>query len=349
MRYTAWVARVFFAMADASRATPDFGLPVVGTALGFPGLDWEAFVAREAVAGALVNAAHDLAAAGLIEFKNVDHGNRLTPDGRDVAAHGMDALWEFYFDVPLSEHDRTFLARLYGYSFTEGDGWSDLQFVSVADAYSETVEPSNGGYQHVVRHTEFLGDLVRKRMLRPRSAVMGSDSYRPTYAAAVVLTEADPRDRGRQAGVIDWSVPTPGFETIEERLADLKLLLAGAATDDELSDVGRRCRDIAADAVDVAFRRLATPEADSVASRQDTDARLREYLAARMPGHDFEAYRAFTRKALALANARTHSARTGRATAIAAAQGLLSFVRALQAIERSPAVVSTSTRPNDER
>ncbi len=48
--------------------------------------------------------------------------------------------------------------------------------------------------------------------------------------------------------------------------------------------------------------------------------------------------RVFLRSALGLANARTHSASTGRAAAFAAAQGLLAFVRTLEAIERFPVV-----------
>ena len=59
---------------------------------------------------------------------------------------------------------------------------------------------------------------------------------------------------------------------------------------------------------------------------------------ARLPGEDNEEYRKFLRAAWALAGARVHSDRTGRASAIAAAQGTLAFLRAVQAIQRSPRV-----------
>jgi hypothetical protein len=120
---------------------------------------------------------------------------------------------------------------------------------------------------------------------------------------------------------------------------ELKVRLAAAHTDDDLSDVGRRCRDIAADAVDVVFRpAMVVPAGAKAPSRQDAEERLQLYLKARAPGDDFEELRAFLRASLKLASARTHSARTGRAAAVASAQGLISFIRALEAIERSPAV-----------
>lgn len=138
------------------------------------------------------------------------------------------------------------------------------------------------------------------------------------------------------AGLVDWSVPILGFDAIEERLGELKLRLAGATTDDDFSDIGRRCRDIAADAVDVVFRPEMVTTGVDAPSRQDAARRLDIYLDARAGGSQFSELRAFLRAALKLANARTHSARTGSAAAVASAQGLLSFVRSLEAIERLP-------------
>ncbi len=87
---------------------------------------------------------------------------------------------------------------------------------------------------------EFLGDLDRKHLIRARSRAMGSPNlYRPTYLSAVLVSEADPRHGAARAGLIDWSVPTPGFEAVEATLADLKEKLDGAVTDADLSDVVR--------------------------------------------------------------------------------------------------------------
>ena len=219
------------------------------------------------------------------------------------------------------------------------DLWADLAFVDADAIYREVGLESADGYATVVQRVTFLGDLERKGLVRPESRALGvPNRFRPTYLAAVLLTEPDVRDRALEAGLIDWSVPTPGFEPIEERLAELKLRLAGARSDDDLSDIGRRCRDLAADAVDIVFRTEMVPPGGALPSRQDAVRRPELYLDTRVGGGRFVELRSFLRGALKLANARTHSARTGRASAVASAQGLLSFVRALEAIERSARV-----------
>ena len=78
------------------------------------------------------------------------------------------------------------------------------------------------------------------------------------------------------------------------------------------------------------------PEGASAPSPQDADEVLGHYLVARLPGKDNAAYRKFVRGAWSLASARVHADRTGRAYAIAAAQGTLSFIRAVEGIERAP-------------
>jgi hypothetical protein len=79
------------------------------------------------------------------------------------------------------------------------------------------------------------------------------------------------------------------------------------------------------------------PPGEDPPSAQDAKRRLDLYLAAREDGPALKEYRDFLRSSLDLANARTHARRTGYVSAVAAAQGLLSFVRALQALERSGA------------
>ena len=82
------------------------------------------------------------------------------------------------------------------------------------------------------------------------------------------------------------------------------------------------------------YRPEMVPEGTKPPSRQDADEMLAYYLKDRLAGKDYEAYRQFVRGAWALASARVHADRTGRASAVAAAQGALSFLRALKAIER---------------
>lgn len=138
-----------------------------------------------------------------------------------------------------------------------------------------------------------------------------------------------------EAGVVDWREATSGFEVIAERVAELKLRLAVSSSDDDLSDIGRRCVDIAADVVDVVFRPEMVPSSEVTPSRQDGAARLGCYLRTRIPSGDFEEFRTFAKGAMKLAQSRKHSARTGRAAAIAATQGLLAIVRTIEAIKRT--------------
>jgi len=51
------------------------------------------FVRREGLPAGIMTAMYDLEAIGLVEFINVDHSNKLTADGRDVVAAGMNSLW----------------------------------------------------------------------------------------------------------------------------------------------------------------------------------------------------------------------------------------------------------------
>lgn len=341
MRYAVWVPKVLHALAEVTASSRSTGLNEVGAALNIGDLTWDDFVKQVDPGRALVTAMRDLEQLGLVEFENVSHGNSLTAAGREVSEHGFDQVVEVAFGMLLSDAERTFLARLYERSRIDSADWADLIFVDVDEIYAEA-GLAGDDYADVVRRLTFLGDLVTKGLIRAESSVIGNSAYRPTFPAAAFLSEDDPRSRGRRAGLIDWSVPTPGFGAIEDRLADLKVALAAAVTDDDLSDVGRRCREIPADAIDVVFRAEMVPAGEAAPSRQDAEERLRLYLAVRAQGEALKEYRKFLRASLELANARTHSARSGRVAAVAAAQGLLSFVRALQAIERSAKVTDTA-------
>ena len=186
----------------------------------------------------------------------------------------------------------------------------------------------------ISRRLDLLNDLDRNGLIRRESSVIGNKNFRPTFPAAVLLTEEDSRFRGREAGIIDWSIPTSGFEEIEGRLADPKLALAATRTEEQLKDIGRRCRDLPADAIAVVFRSEMVPSGQETPSPKDAKRRLDLYLAARAPGSSLEDLRTFLRASLALSNDRTHSSGTGHAGATISAQGVISFVRALQAVER---------------
>ncbi len=352
MRYTTWVSDVFTALVRiAPSRFGSVGLAALGHEIGFAGLTGDDFGRDDGVTRAILTALYDLAALDLVEVDNVGTGNRVSDSGRDVAASGgLPSLWPAIGDIHITEVERAFLTRLYVASSITGDGWADLRFADAEPIHRDLGLEASGEHETRIERMTFLGDLERKGLVRAESVAIGaSDSYRPTYVSAVLAAETDARDRGIEAGLLDWSVPTPGFEAIADRLAELKIRLADARSDGDLSDIGLRCRDIAADAVDVVFRPDMVPAGERAPSRQDAEERLRLYLRARAGGKANEDLRSFVRAALGLAHARTHSARTGRAAAVASAQGLLSFVRSLEAMERFPVVPDLGDDSTDDQ
>jgi hypothetical protein len=340
MRYSTWVEKVFDGFVRAADGTHTFSLTAVADGVGITGLDWDAFARHDGIADAFVVAAYDLHDMHLIHFENVSHGNELTSFGRDVAERGIRSLRAEISAITLRGDEEAFLARLYEATRVEDADWAGLGGAE-ADAIYRKLHPDLDAYQVQMALMKIGGDLVKKGLIRRSTSGPTIHSYRPTYIGVVRISEPDGRDDGLDAGLLDWSTPTPGFDAIADRLAELKTRLASARSGDDLSDVGRRCRDIAADAMNVVFRPEMVPAGVEAPSPQDAKRRLELYLQARLGSEDFEALRAFLKASLALAQARTHSVRTGYAAAVAAAQGLLSFVRALEAIERLETAVSS--------
>jgi hypothetical protein len=299
----------------------------VSARLGLRNIAFDEFATHAEPGEAVMTAMTDLSALGLVRFQNVAYGNELTQDGRDVLAHGFAALHDACLAIPVSAEERAFLARLYIACEVYGDGWTDLGVTDPAMAYP--ADDDREPYAVRLQRMQFLQDLRAKKLTWHQLG----DTCRPTYISAVILTETGSVER--RGGLVDWSEPQPGFERVQDRLAQLKVRLAAAATDDDLSDIGRRCRDLYADAIDVVFAVDMVPSGREVPSRQDAEERLGYYLDARTSGGEFAELRGFVRTSLKLANARTHSFRTGRASAVAAAQGVISFLRVLEAIERT--------------
>ncbi|TAM61274.1 MAG: hypothetical protein EPN50_07085 [Chloroflexota bacterium] len=336
MRYTTWVEKVFEAFVAAADGRYDFSLTQVAEALGLEGFGWEAFAKHEPLGDALVAAAYDLAALDLVNFENVSHGNTVTAFGRDIAEKGIRSLRPEISAITLRPDEEAVLARIYEVTRVEEPDFAGLGGADT-DAIAAELWPELDAYNQGMRMRKVLGDLDRKQLITRSLSGPSLLGQRPTYLGVVRISEPDGRDDGLDAGLVDWGEPTPGFDAVEDRLAGLKTRLAAARSADDLSDIGRRCRDIAVDAVAVVFRPEMVPAGTEAPSPQDAKGRLELYITARVGGGEMAEYRDFLRSSLKLAHARTHSARTGYAAAVAAAQGLLSFVRALQAIERSGA------------
>lgn len=336
MRFVAWAAQVLAAVGEANNGNlgPGSGLGKIAEVIGFPGLTYDTFVAREGVAAALMTAMHDLEDLDLVKFANVDHGCTLTGWGRDIVAAGLPTIYEDIFDIVLSPTQIRFLARLHEGSLVEGDGWTDLGFADADAIYAEIGLPSTE-YSDTIARMTWFGDLENKGMIKPESRALGSaNSYRPTLRGVIVVTEPNPLPGGNRSGLIDWTIPTPGFDAVERELNDLKVKVLAATTDADLSDVGLRCRRILVETMQVVYRPEMVPAGEEPPAPDKVVPMLDRYLAATLPGEDHEEYRQFVRGALRLASARVHADRTGRAAAVAAAQGTISFVRAIQAIER---------------
>lgn len=70
-------------------------------------------------------------------------------------------------------------------------------------------------------------------------------------------------------------------------------------------------------------------------SPEHADGMFAVYLATRLPGEDNEEYRRSLKWAWGLAGARVHSDRTGRVSAVVAAQGTLPFLRRRSSVLRA--------------
>jgi hypothetical protein len=206
VQYTTWAARVFDAFARcAGNSGGMVGLPAVAAALGFDGLTWDDFAKHEAMPEALVTATIDLDKLGLVLFGFIDYGNELTPAGRRVADAGLASIWPELTKIHLSDRETTFLTKLYEASVVDGEGWADLRIVD-ADEVADLIGLDAGDFADLARRRTFLGDLELKGLLKagPRYGG-GPNLYRPTYVAAVLLTESVGQEPSRVAGPAELS------------------------------------------------------------------------------------------------------------------------------------------------
>jgi hypothetical protein len=200
--YTTWTAMVFDAFARCAGISDGMvGLPAVAAELGFGGLTWDDFARHEGMPEALVRAMSDLDRLSLVTFENIDYGNKLTPIGRyAVNDGGLASIWPELAKIHLSARETTLLSKLYEASTLDGPGWADLQIVD-ADAVAGLVGLDAGDSADLLAHRTFLGDLELRGLVEP-----GPDPnlYRPTYVAAVLLTESVGQ-ASRTAGPIEVS------------------------------------------------------------------------------------------------------------------------------------------------
>jgi hypothetical protein len=206
VKYTTWTALVFEALARTGDGSyGGVGLPAVAATLGFDGVTWDDFVRHEGMPNALMTAMSDLDRLGLVRFENVGHGNELRPFGRDVIDAGLASIWPELAKIHLSARETSFLAKLYEASAVDEERWADLLFAD-ADEVAGLIGLDTGDRADLIRRLTFLGDLERKGLLEAGPRFAGAPTVeRPTYVAAVLLTETVARD-------LDPSASAPGFE-----------------------------------------------------------------------------------------------------------------------------------------
>lgn len=213
MKYTTWTALVFDALA---RSTTDpytgVGLPAVAAALGFDGVTEDDFTKREGLPRALMSAMYDLERLRLVRFENVGYGNVLTSAGRDVADAGLASIWPEFAKVHVSAREAAFLSKLFEASAVEEETWADLLLV---DPYEAAPLDGTDGDAYTARRARMtmLGDLERKRLIGTGLDYGGdSTAVRPTYLAAVLLSESVDGVPSRFAGSSGTSGSTAGLQ-----------------------------------------------------------------------------------------------------------------------------------------
>lgn len=174
-------------------------------------------------------------------------------------------------------------------------------------------------------------------MARPALQNLGGWMERRAEVERLIAPVIEDLDRRIEGTPLedDGSGQEATWGAIDERLGDMKNELGRAASLDDYQDVGRRCREVVAAAVNMVFTDNCMPEGEAVPALGDAKRRLDAYLATFFDGSGHDELRAFLRKLLALANAVTHDEESARLTAFAAAQGTISFVRIVQEAERT--------------
>jgi excisionase family DNA binding protein len=130
-------------------------------------------------------------------------------------------------------------------------------------------------------------------------------------------------------GLLDVGPRSADWPTLEARIRELGPLLDKADSLDEVQDIGRRCREIVGDLLD-----LVAPPASAHGSRESTPgdrkARFDVFLDRRVDGESRGALRRLLRSTLGLANAVTHSSRGARIEAVACAHAAVLLTRTLR-------------------
>jgi len=130
-------------------------------------------------------------------------------------------------------------------------------------------------------------------------------------------------------------VGTPSWADLDGRLAGLATELTGAATRDDIQDVGRRAREVLIDCAALLADPGLVPAGQDAPKAGDAKAWIDLFLIAHSPGSSGQELRRLVRDAWDLAQKLTH-ADLGRVEAFAGAQATVLVVRTLQMLAGDP-------------
>ncbi len=156
-----------------------------------------------------------------------------------------------------------------------------------------------------------------------------------SYSNAILGAEAEDW-RDRLAQLEDWgpeTEPSGTWEVIDNRLTDLKGLLDRALTPDQLSDVGKRCRDLLIASASATYRQSMLPNGEDPPKEADAKTKCRYIVAAHGTGSTDKSLVKLIERAWELANALAHNPDPSSIAAFASAQATILVVRTLERIE----------------
>lgn len=193
------------------------------------------------------------------------------------------------------------------------------------------VEPDE--VELVMKMNSASNDLAGKQLIEARAYAGGSFSARINYRGMVRASERPQAFVARRAGLVDWSVPSPGWEAMEDRLQQMIERFTSAVELDDFQDVGRRGRELLIDLANKVFEPSMLPAGQKLPGPSDAKARLEHYFNARLAGGTNENLRGFMKKTHGLANALAHSPTMGRTEAYACTQALILLIHTGQQLE----------------
>lgn len=163
----------------------------------------------------------------------------------------------------------------------------------------------------------------------------------PTYAerreevtkrVTPLLAELD--DLERLGNVDDWGDSPNEWSKLDERLSGLREELSGTTTLDQHQDVGRRCREVLIDVVDLVFAGDMVPADQEQPKAADAKTRFGHIVLSLAPGKSHSELRKLMDATWNLAQKVTHGDVT-RVDAFAAAQATVLLVRTLAEMQRN--------------